>query len=368
MSKKRIIWVITGSFGRGGAERQAIEAGKFLLQQGQEVKFIVLAKATDEYPMPPDAVRFQLNMTGGDLPANIFRLVKHAVTSPPKAVVSFGLPANFAGRFIKIFVPSVRLITSIRTQKVQGIRRRLVRFGRRWDKWTVYNSRTVADLHVKDGIADPKRVKVVFNAVSMPPADPAAREKIRASLGLQQGDFLWGTIGRMEAVKDHLMLINSGVDTWLKKSKLVIVGHGPLAEEIAQLVKRLGLEERVLLPGRQSNISDWCSAMDAFVLSSKWEGMPNGLLEAMNCGLPCVSTQVGGVAEVLENGKNGLMVPPQDPEAISKAMETMLAMGLPERDNLATRGQTFIVKHCAPGVIAKQWCSLILGEDEPASS
>lgn len=362
MKKRKHVWVITGSFGRGGAERQAIEAGKFLLQQGQEVKFIVLAKATDEYPMPPDAVRFQLNMKGGDLPNNIFRLVKHAITSPPLAAVSFGLPANFAGRLIKFLVPSMRLITSIRTQKVEGIRRKLVRFGRRWDKWTVYNSRTVADQHIKDGIADPSRVKVVFNAVSMPPADPGAREKIRQSLGLQQGEFLWGTIGRMEAVKDHLMLINSGVDSWLKHSRLVIVGHGPLSGDIEQLVRKLGLQDRVFLPGRQSNISDWCSAMDAFVLSSKWEGMPNGLLEAMNCGLPCVSTEVGGVAEVLEGGKNGFMVPPQDPVALSQAMETLMAMDLAERDNLATRGQTFIVKNCSPTVIAKQWCDLILSK------
>ncbi len=362
MKKRRIFWVITGSFGRGGAERQAVEVGKFLLQQGQEVKFIALAKSIDEYPMPPDAQRFQLNMTGGDLPGNIFRLIKHAIAQPPRAAVSFGLPANFAGRLIKLFVPSMRLITSIRTQKVIGVNRRIIRFGRKWDKWTVYNSQTVADKHLADGIVSDKKVKVVFNAVSMPPADPAAREKIRESLGVQQGEFLWGTIGRMEAVKDHLMLINSGVDTWLKSSRLVIVGYGPLADDISALVKRLGLQDRVLLPGRQSNISDWCSAMDAFVLSSKWEGMPNGLLEAMNCGLPCVSTQVGGVAEVLEGGKNGLMVPPEDPAALSQAMEKMMAMDMAERDNLATRGQTFIAKHCAPSVIAKQWCELIMSD------
>lgn len=362
MKKRRYIWVITGSFGRGGAERQAVEVGKFLLQKGQEVKFIVLAKSTDEYPMPPDAMRFQLNMTGGNLPGNIFRLVKLILSEPPKAAVSFGLPANFAGRLVKFLSPKTKLITSIRTQRVQGVHGRIIRFGRKWDSWTVYNSQTVADQHIKQGLVDSNRVKVVYNAVSMPPAEPAAREKIRQSLGLQQGEFLWGTIGRMEAVKDHLMLINSGVDTWLKKSRLVIVGHGPLAGDIEQLVKRLSLENKVLLPGRQSNISDWCSAMDAFVLSSKWEGMPNGLLEAMNCGLPCVSTQVGGVAEVLEGGKNGLMVPPQDPQAISDAMEKLMAMDLAERDNLATRGQSFIVKQCAPAVIAKQWCDLILSE------
>lgn len=299
-------------------------------------------------------------MKGGSLPANILRLAKLARNDQPKAIVSFGIPANLAGRFSRVFTPRTRLVTSIRTQNVSGIKGRLVRLTKRLDRWTVYNSRKVAEIHCAEGISLCDRAKTIYNSVSLPPCSVGARDEIRDRLGLKQGEFLWGTIGRMEAVKDHLMLIESGRETWLTQSKLVIVGDGPLRGEIDQLVEHLGLQDRVFLPGRQSNISDWCSAMDAFVLSSKWEGMPNGLLEAMQCGLPCVSTDVGGVAEVLEGGQNGLLAPPENPERLSKAMMALMAMPLAERDALATRGQRFILKNCDPTVIAQQWAELVL--------
>lgn len=88
----------------------------------------------------------------------------------------------------------------------------------------------------------------------------------------------------------------------------VIVGDGPLKEEVYATRKRLGLEGEVLLPGLQTNTLDWFSSMDIFMMTSEFEGLPIALLEAMSCECAVVSTNAGGVGEVIRQGIDGELV------------------------------------------------------------
>ena len=88
----------------------------------------------------------------------------------------------------------------------------------------------------------------------------------------------------------------------------ILVGDGPLKEDIILQVKALGLEEIVFLPGIQSNANDWYAAMDIFMMTSDFEGLPLALLEAMSCECAVVTTNAGGINEVVEDGINGSMV------------------------------------------------------------
>jgi glycosyltransferase involved in cell wall biosynthesis len=88
----------------------------------------------------------------------------------------------------------------------------------------------------------------------------------------------------------------------------LMVGSGPESEEIKEACIRLGLENKVKLPGLQINTRDWYSAMDVFMMSSSFEGMPVALLEAMSMECACISTGAGGISEIIENGKSGLLV------------------------------------------------------------
>jgi glycosyltransferase involved in cell wall biosynthesis len=102
------------------------------------------------------------------------------------------------------------------------------------------------------------------------------------------------------------------------------VGRGALKPELERRIGALGLQERVHLLGLRSDIPKTLNAADVFVLSSNYEGNPLAVLEAMAAGKPMICTAVGGVPELVEDGKCGLLVSPRDARALSKAMRYML--------------------------------------------
>lgn len=102
--------------------------------------------------------------------------------------------------------------------------------------------------------------------------------------------------------------------------RFAIIGQGDLKEDLARQISELGLEGKVVLAGIRSDIPEILAASDLFVLSSLWEGLPISLLEAMSSGCPVVATEVGGVGRVLEDGVTGLLVPPEDPDALAHAL------------------------------------------------
>jgi glycosyltransferase involved in cell wall biosynthesis len=106
----------------------------------------------------------------------------------------------------------------------------------------------------------------------------------------------------------------------------------------------LGITHRVHLAGRQDDVRVWLAALDIFVLSSDWEGMPNAILEAMAAGLPVVATAVGGTPEVVVDGITGLLVPRGDPEALRQAIARLMddfdlrrRMGQAGRERVSSR-------------------------------
>lgn len=103
----------------------------------------------------------------------------------------------------------------------------------------------------------------------------------------------------------------------------VIVGNGPFAESLLQLRTELGLENHLFIPGLQTNTKDWFSIMDVFMMSSEFEGLPIALLEAMSMQCAIVSTDAGGVKEVIEDGKSGLMVAVNEWEKLAEKLELL---------------------------------------------
>lgn len=108
-------------------------------------------------------------------------------------------------------------------------------------------------------------------------------------------------------------------------SRAIVVGDGPARHGLEQLSRELGLTDRVEFRGASRQVPELLAAARLFVLSSRYEGMPNALLEAMAQGLPAVATAVGGVADIMTDGETGVIVPPQDPEALARAIADLLA-------------------------------------------
>lgn len=138
-------------------------------------------------------------------------------------------------------------------------------------------------------------------------------------------------VGRLDAQKNFLLLIESFalLNETVPEYNLVIYGEGPQRAELQQKIEDLGLCDRVSLPGRTDNIIDAIKDSSLFVLSSDYEGMPNALAEAMALGIPSISTDcpAGGSKFLIKNGKNGILVPMKDPEAMASAMKKILVDG-----------------------------------------
>lgn len=108
---------------------------------------------------------------------------------------------------------------------------------------------------------------------------------------------------------------------------LVVVGNGELKEELQRESVQLGIGDNVLFPGARLDISELLQLFDIYVLPSLWEGMPMVLLEALAAGCPVVATDVGGVAKVIDNEVNGLLVAPRDSEQLAVAIIRLLSAG-----------------------------------------
>jgi glycosyltransferase involved in cell wall biosynthesis len=134
-------------------------------------------------------------------------------------------------------------------------------------------------------------------------------------------------MGRLTEQKDFGTLIRAFAQIANPSScRLVILGEGEERAELEELVRQLGLEERVLLPGFVKNPYAWLNQADLFVLSSRWEALPTVLIEALACGVKVVATDCpSGPAEILQDGRWGSLVPMQDEQALAVAMEQALS-------------------------------------------
>ncbi|HTK07523.1 MAG TPA: glycosyltransferase family 4 protein [Ktedonobacteraceae bacterium] len=111
------------------------------------------------------------------------------------------------------------------------------------------------------------------------------------------------------------------------KPRLRLVGGGLFRPQFERFVAELGIQDSVEFLGQRRDVPDLLQHAWGFVLPSRWEGMPNALIEAMSCGLPCVATRVSGSEDVISEGSNGLLVEPENPEAMARALRRILEDG-----------------------------------------
>jgi sugar transferase (PEP-CTERM/EpsH1 system associated) len=144
--------------------------------------------------------------------------------------------------------------------------------------------------------------------------------------GREGEDFVIGTVGRIQDVKNHKDLVDAFalLRAMLpqRRLRLAIVGNGPLFDALQRQVRDAGLEDAVWLPGSRTDIPELMRGFDVFALPSIAEGTPVTILEAMATGLPVVASKVGGIPEVVDDGATGLLVPPSDAQALADALAT----------------------------------------------
>jgi glycosyltransferase involved in cell wall biosynthesis len=147
------------------------------------------------------------------------------------------------------------------------------------------------------------------------PARAAAREKF----GWPTTAYVLAVVARLSDEKDHATLLRAlyRLDSAGREISLALAGEGPTHDSLERLCDQLGLRQRVHFLGTQADVRPLLAASDAFVLPSHTEGTPVSLLEAMAAGLPCIGTRVGGIPDVIQHRKTGLLVPPRAERALA---------------------------------------------------
>ena len=144
--------------------------------------------------------------------------------------------------------------------------------------------------------------------------------------GTKGDDVVIGSVTRFAAIKDPLNLVEAYVALCRQgvRARLVMIGDGELHETARQLLRDADLQSVSWLPGSRDDIAEQLRLMDIYVLGSLREGISNTILEAMASGLPVVATDTGGNAELIEDGVNGVLVPPGDRDALAEAIAAYL--------------------------------------------
>ncbi|HEX5246737.1 MAG TPA: glycosyltransferase family 4 protein [Gaiellaceae bacterium] len=157
--------------------------------------------------------------------------------------------------------------------------------------------------------------------------------------GLDEPPHAWGT-NRADVVPENARIVLSvsrltrqkGIDVAVEALSLlpddvvlVVLGEGPQRELLEELAREHDVESRVILPGRVPDVAAWLRRASVYVQPARWEGFGLAVLEAMVCGLPVVATNVSSLPELVADGETGLLVPPDDPAALARAVERALA-------------------------------------------
>ncbi len=214
------------------------------------------------------------------------------------------------------------------------------------------------------GVA-PNRIEVVHNAIDAAwgakHQSEEASAALRAKLGIPSSKKIVLTVGRLSREKDHITLLESmrGLRPDLA-AHLLIVGDGPERSRIEAAALALGITSDVTFTGQVPSAEPFYALADLAVLSSRSEGSPNALLEAMAARVPVVATAVGGVPEIASDGESALLVEPGNAENMYKAMTTLLSdAGFAGR--LASQGYERVLSCHSTDARARRLWQLYLG-------
>jgi glycosyltransferase involved in cell wall biosynthesis len=223
----------------------------------------------------------------------------------------------------------------------------LARFSKKF-KAIVYNSAASKEQHENIGYSQKSSWHIPngFNTDTFTPSSQK-RSATRKALGILEPCFVFGNIGRNHPVKNHAGLLNAFTRlTKLKpESMLVLVGHEMTTSNpvLASRIQKFAIKDKLLLLGERQDIPELLQAMDCYVSASHAEAFPNVIGEAMAAGIPCIATDVGDSAFIV--GDTGIVVLPNDSEALTNAMTRMAVLSADDRKALGKRARKRIQDH-----------------------
>ncbi|KAF0109281.1 MAG: group 1 glycosyl transferase [Anaerolineaceae bacterium] len=352
----------------GGVQRVMLNLSRGLAERGCQVD-IVLAQAAGPFlERVPAGVRV-VDLRAGRVLASLPALVRYLRSERPSSMLSAQPHCNLVAIWARTLArPGMRLVVSehgYTTSALQNSRRLadrflpflMRRFYRRADAVAAVSRGTAEDLAARSGLPL-ERIAVVHNPVVAPEIEELARLPLAHPWFAAGAPPVLLAAGRMHPAKDYPTLLRAFADLRSRRAaRLVILGDGKQRPELEALAASLGIAADVDMPGFADNPFAFMARCAALVLSSRWEGFGNVLVEAMACGAQVVSTDCpGGPAEILENGKYGRLAPVGDAPALAAAIESALDDPLPP-EQIRTRARAFSIE-----AATEKYLRLLTGE------
>jgi glycosyltransferase involved in cell wall biosynthesis len=353
----RILFVTTG-MRTGGAEIQIAGLATELVEQGHTIALLNLT-GKSEIPLPSAVSVFNLNMRSQGFVRGLW-LARHWVNQwHPDVVHSHMIKANLFARLLRSISRIPRLIcTAHSIREGSALMMCIYRATDRLCDLTTHVSQEAIEHFVLTKAVPKRKIRFMPNGINTQQFDLARKDRatIRQEINSEPGTFIWLHVGRLvhEKAQDLLIQAFKHVVTNAPQSLLLIAGDGPLHPQLSRLVDSLGLKGSVKLLGRRTDVPQLMQAADGFVLSSRIEGSPLVLGEAMASGLPTVSTQVSGAAQLLT--PNDKLVPIGDAEALAQAMLT--TMNTEATDKQRSLRRTHVESRYAMPAVARQWIQI----------
>ncbi|NNH00065.1 glycosyltransferase [Acinetobacter sp. ANC 5414] len=328
----KILYVITG-LGDGGAEKIASELADQMLIYGHTVKIVYLKGNIVIHPKSND---IEIVYLGLEKLVDIFKAFQNYKKLlhefKPDVVHAHMVHANIFVRICRNFIPVPRLICSAHSSNEGGWLRMIAyKLTHKFAEVTTNVSQSASKKFEELGAVPSGKIITVYNGIDLTKFEKKNdNDKLRKDLGINIGIPVFLAIGRLDEAKDYSNLLHAFSifkETLTFKEKqpiLLIAGDGELRSELENLICNLNLQSDVILLGRRDDIAALLNMSDFFVLSSKYEGLPTVVIEAMACETYVIATDCGGSAEIM--GTTGKLIPIQNSVALSNAINEVLKL------------------------------------------
>ena len=193
----------------------------------------------------------------------------------------------------------------------------------------------------------PDRVIPLVNGIDLEELDAETKPVSK------DGEVWIGCVGRLSERKGQDVLLEafSRLTPSFPDARLILVGEGPFRGDLERRCRQLGLEKRVIFTGPVPRASDWTVRFDAYVQPSRWDPVPRAMLEAMALGVPVTASAVTGIPEVVTDGRNGFLVPAENPDPLAQRLKQLLTDPA-LRKRVGEEGRRFVREHCTMDRIA----------------
>jgi len=351
MTPSRAVAFYLPSLSGGGAEKMILHMAGELHARGLAVD-VVLARSDGAYAGRVPAGVNVVNLNARGTMSRLMSLKRYLQVSSPEALVTALDVINIGAIAKRLSGVPTRIVLTIRNhlssemadlpRHTRTAKRLIIRATYGLADAVVGISEGVADDVARLGGLDRSSVGVLYNPVVVPSMLEEARAEPPHPWLCDDGAPVILGVGRLVPQKDFATLIHAFHRVHQSRpSRLLILGEGPLRGDLLRLVESLGLSDSVRMPGFLANPYACMSAADVFVLSSRFEGFGNVLVEAMACGTTVVSTDCpSGPAEILAGGRFGKLVPVGDAEGMAGAIVQSLDEPMP-RETLSDRAGHF---------------------------